>query len=271
MDADFARALAAGLGIAGAGGLLGCFVVWRRMAYFGDSLAHSAILGIALGMLYGFNINFGMIAICTLFAALLMALQRQNILATDTLLGVLAHAALSVGVVIMSLADHVDGESDGDLHLHNFLFGDISRLEPLQTLLILGVAVIIALSIARNWETLTLMTIHEDIAKVEIGDTRNLHLMFTLLITLFVAISVQIVGTLLITSALIIPAAAASRLARSPTQMALFAVALGALAMCLGLIGAQQLDISAGPVVVLVMSILFAALFPLGAVANSRA
>ena len=93
------RAVIAGIGVAIIAGAIGCFVVWRKMAYFGDSLAHSALLGVALGLVLGISTNLGTIIICSIFAIVLIWLQQKKILATDTLLGILAHSALSVGTV----------------------------------------------------------------------------------------------------------------------------------------------------------------------------
>ena len=99
------RAIIAGVGIAIIAGAIGCFVVWRKMAYFGDSLAHSALLGVALGLVMGISTNLGTIIICSIFAIVLIWLQQKKILATDTLLGILAHSALSVGMVTLSLLE----------------------------------------------------------------------------------------------------------------------------------------------------------------------
>ena len=124
MADDFViRALIAGMGVALIAGPLGCFVVWRRMSYFGDSLAHSALLGIALGLLYGINVNLGTVIVCSVFALLLVWLQQRRVLATDTLLGILAHAALSIGMVAISFLDNPRFD------LHSYLFGDILTVE----------------------------------------------------------------------------------------------------------------------------------------------
>ena len=105
-EAFIIRAIIAGIGVAIIAGAIGCFVVWRKMAYFGDSLAHSALLGVALGLVMGISTNLGTIIICSIFAVVLIWLQQKNILATDTLLGILAHSALSVGMVTLSLLEN---------------------------------------------------------------------------------------------------------------------------------------------------------------------
>ena len=164
-------AISAGTGVAVVTGVLGCFVVWRRMAYFGDSLAHSALLGIALGLLYGFNINLGTVVVCSIFAAILVWLQQKRVLATDTLLGILAHSALAVGMVAISFLDNPRFD------LHIYLFGDVLTVTRSDLYWIYGgVAVVISLLLV-NWSSLTLMTIHEDLAKAENVNTLRAHLL----------------------------------------------------------------------------------------------
>lgn len=250
------RALAAGIGVALVVGALGCFVVWRRMAYFGDSLAHSSLLGIALGLLYGVSINLGIIVVCTIFAMLLVWLQQKRFLATDTLLGILAHASLSLGMVALSFLDYLQFD------LHSYLFGDILTVSGADILWIyLGGAVVIGLLIA-NWSSLTLMTIHEDLARAEGVNTFRTHLVLMFLMTIVVAFSVRIVGILLITSMLIIPAATARQLAKTPESMAVIASVLAVIAVILGIVGSMQFDTPSGPSIVVAASLLFAILFP---------
>lgn len=112
-------ALLGGLGVAAVAGPLGAFVVWRRMAYFGDTLAHSALLGVALGFLLDINLNLAIIAMCVGLALVLVTLQKKHFIATDTLLGILAHSSLSLGLVAVSFLDHIR------IDLMSYLFGDL--------------------------------------------------------------------------------------------------------------------------------------------------
>ena len=251
------RALAAGIGVALVVGALGCFVVWRRMAYFGDSLAHSSLLGIALGLLYGFSVNLGIVVVCSGFAVLLVWMQHKHLLATDTLLGILAHASLSLGMVALSFLDYLQFD------LHSYLFGDILTVTNSDLLWIyLGGVVVIGLLIA-NWSSLTLMTIHEDLAKAEGVNTFRTQLVLMFLMTIVVAFSVRIVGILLITSLLIIPAATARQLAKTPEAMAIIASIIGVLAVLLGIFGSMQFDTPSGPSIVTAASLLFVIVFPI--------
>ncbi len=105
MDDFLVRALAGGFGVAVIAGPLGAFVVWRRMAYFGDTLAHAALLGVALGFLLGIDINLGIVAVCAAVAVILVVLQRRQPLAGDTLLGILSHGGLALGLIAVAFLE----------------------------------------------------------------------------------------------------------------------------------------------------------------------
>ena len=216
------RAIIAGVGIAIIAGAIGCFVVWRKMAYFGDSLAHSALLGVALGLVMGISTNLGTIIICSLFAVVLIWLQQKKILATDTLLGILAHSALSVGMVTLSLLEK-------SVDLHSYLFGDILAVTSAEIYFILFGGFFVLIFLYFNWSSFVLMTIDEKLAKAEGINIVFYQLLIMLLMTVVVAVSFKIVGLLLITSLLIIPAAAARQLANSPEKMAIISSLLAVL------------------------------------------
>ncbi|WP_339716897.1 iron chelate uptake ABC transporter family permease subunit [uncultured Sneathiella sp.] len=259
MDDFILRALAAGIGVALIAGPLGCFVVWRRMAYFGDSLAHSALLGIALGLLYGLNINLSTVIICAVFALLLVWLQQRRVLATDTLLGILAHAALSIGMVALSFLNNVSFD------LYSYLFGDILTVRMIDLYWIYGGGLLVIGLLWFNWSSLTLMTLHEDLARAEGVNTVWANILLMLLMTIVVAVSIRIVGILLITSMLIIPAATARQLVTSPESMAIWAAVLGLIAVVAGISGSVEFDTPSGPSIVTAAAIMFALLSLLGA------
>ncbi len=246
------RALLAGVGLALICGPLGCFIVWRRMAYFGDTLAHSALLGIALGLLLELDLNLGILAACLLIALLLFLMQRRRGLALDTLLGIFSHAALALGLVTLSLMDSVR------VDLMGYLFGDILAVTQTDLLWIgLGGGLSLALLI-RYWRALVATTVHADLAAAEGVAVEPLRLLLMLMIALVIALAMKIIGVLLITSLLIIPAAAARQFARSPEQMALVAVALGILSVGLGLWSSLQWDLPTGPAIVVSATLIFA-------------
>ncbi|WP_237687942.1 iron chelate uptake ABC transporter family permease subunit [Sneathiella sedimenti] len=264
VDDFILRALAAGIGVALIAGPLGCFVVWRRMAYFGDSLAHSALLGIALGLLYGININLGTVIVCAAFALLLVWLQQRRVLATDTLLGILAHAALSIGMVALSFLNNVSFD------LYSYLFGDILTVRISDLYWIYGGGLMVIGLLILNWSSLTLMTLHEDLARAEGVNTVWANILLMLLMTIVVAVSIRIVGILLITSMLIIPAATARQLVTSPESMAIWAAVFGLIAVIAGISGSVEFDTPSGPSIVTAAAIMFA-LFSTFAVVRRRA
>ncbi|MGF1612018.1 MAG: metal ABC transporter permease [Kiloniellales bacterium] len=252
MDDFLWRALAGGLGVALIAGPLGCFIVWRRMAYFGDSLAHSALLGIAIGILLGINTTLGIIAAAVALALLLVLLQHQQRLASDTLLGIMAHSGLALGLVVLSFFEGLR------IDLMSYLFGDVLAVDYADLLWIYGGGLFALAGLALIWRPLLAITIHEDLARAEGIPVLAVRLAFVLLIAIVIAIAMKIVGILLITSLLIIPAATARGLARTPEQMALLAVLAGGLSVVLGLMGSLQWDTPSGPSVVVAAMALFA-------------
>ncbi|MEA3292043.1 MAG: iron chelate uptake ABC transporter family permease subunit [Pseudomonadota bacterium] len=245
------RAILAGLGVALVAGPLGCFVVWRRMAYFGAALSHAALLGIALSFLLQADLRLGVIFVSISFSTLLFLLERLQRLSSDTLLGILAHATLAAGLVVISLS------GNAGVDLMGYLFGDILSVSREDLLWIwLGGGLVLAL-LVRYWRELLLEAISEDLAVVEGVNSRKIRFLFLLLLSLVIAVAIQVVGILLIVSLLIIPAAAARRVSRSPEQMALLAGIAGILAVLAGLWGSWQWDTPAGPSIVLAASLLF--------------
>ncbi len=246
------RALFAGIGVALVAGPLGCFIVWRRMAYFGATLSHAALLGIALGLLLGVNVNLGVVLVSVLVSLLLVALQQQRRLASDTLLGILAHGALALGLVVIAFMETVR------VDLLAYLFGDILAVTDGDLLWIYGGGVPSLALLVAIWRSLLFVTVHEELAQVEGVPVAAVRLTFMILIGLVIATAMKIVGILLIVSLLIIPAATARQLARTPEQMALLAAGVGAISVVLGLSASMQWDAPAGPSIVVAAVALFA-------------
>lgn len=253
--ADFLLfALLGGLGVAIVAGPLGSFVVWRRMAYFGDTLAHSALLGVSIGFLLDINMNLAVIFCCVGLALALVAMQRQRMVATDTLLGIMAHSALSLGLVAVALLDiRVD--------LMSYLFGDLLAVGREDLYWIYGGGLLVLILLKLLWQPLLAITINEELAQVEGVNVALTRLILMLLIAVVIAIAMKIVGLLLITSLLIIPAASARRLARTPEQMAFGAALVGGLSVAGGLALSWHLDTPAGPSVVVIALLIFILLY----------
>jgi zinc transport system permease protein len=250
-EAFLIRALIAGLGVAAIAGPIGCFIVWRRMAYFGETLAHASLLGVGLGLLFGVDLTLGVIATTLAVAVALLALRSQRELATDTLLGILSHGALAAGIVVASLLTWVRFD------LMSLLFGDILTVSTRDILWVWLGGVVVMTGIAFLWRDLLALTVHEELATAEGVNAQKVEIGFVLLIAILIAVAMKIVGILLITALLIIPAAAARRVVRSPEGMAVWASIIGMIAVVLGLVLSGELDSPSGPSIVLMAAALF--------------
>jgi zinc transport system permease protein len=252
MDDFLWRALAAGIGVAVLSGPLGAFVVWRRLAYFGDTLAHAALLGVAVGLIVGVDYTVGVVAVCAAVAVLLVFLSEGRRFSGDTVLGILSHGTLAIGVLAVAMTE------GPRIDLTAYLLGDILAVTgaDLWALGVLG-AVVLAALIAL-WRPLLAITVHEDVARVEGVPVRAVGIGFMILMAATVALAMKVVGILLVTGLLVVPAAAARRLARTPESMAVLAAAAGVLAVIVGLSGAVAFDLPAGPAIIVAALMLFA-------------
>lgn len=244
-------ALLAGLGVAIVAGPLGCFIVWRRMAYFGDTLAHAALLGVALSFLLDTNPVFPVFMLSMLIAFIVFFQSNKSSFSSDSMLGLLSHSTLAVGLVVLSFITWTR------VDLNSLLFGDILSVSQVDLLIIyLGGTFAMGILIW-IWRPLFALTVNVELAKAEGGNPQRIELIFMLLMALIVAISIKIVGVLLITSLLIIPTLAARRFATSPEMMAVTASALGCLSVAGGLLGSLQWDTPSGPSIVAAALIIF--------------
>ena len=253
LDDFFTRALIAGIGLALTAGPLGCFVVWRRMAYFGDTMAHSALLGVALSLLFSVNLMASVFAVAVTVSLVLLLLQRRQALSADALLGILSHATLAVGLVLVAFMSWVRFD------LIAFLFGDILAVTPADIAVIWGGGAVVLALVAWLWRPLLAATVNPEVAEAEGMHPERSRLAFMLLMALVIAIAMKIVGIMLITSLLIIPAAAARRFSTTPEIMAVLASLIGALAVAGGLFGSLTYDTPSGPSIVVAATILFLA------------
>ena len=246
------RALLAGLGLALVAAPLGCFVVWRRMAYYGETVAQAGLIGIAAGLALSLNLTLSVLIVTFAVSGLLLLLGRQQIVPFNSLLGLLAHTALAVGVIATAM---VRGPQ---LDLMAFLFGDIFAVTgtDLQWIYLGGAAALIGLLFV--WRPMLALSVHEDLAAAEGTPTARTKLIFVLILALVVAIAIKIVGVLLTIAFLIMPAAAARPLSETPEQMALFAAIFGGLSVALGLFLSVTFDAPGGPSIVVMLALFFA-------------
>lgn len=263
LDDFFTRALFAATGVAVVAGPLGCFIVWKRLAYFGDTLAHAALLGAAIAFLFDINMTVAIFIVSTLVALSLLVLQSRISISADAILGLISHSSLALGLVVLSFLTWIRFD------LMGLLFGDILAVSKLDVYLIwFGGAAILALLVI-IWRPLFAATVNKELAKAEGRNPDLYELIFMLLMAGVIAIAIKVVGVLLITALLIIPAAAARRFSYSPELMALFAAIIGVTSSVFGLYGSLKWDTPAGPSIVLAAFIIFTiAVSPLGKLIN---
>lgn len=247
------RATLGGVGVAVAAAPLGSFVVWRRMAYFGDATAHAAILGIALALALQTSIFFGALAVALIMAVSVTLLSGRNF-AMDTLLGVLAHTSLSIGLVAVSFLSGIR------IDLMSYLFGDILSVSHNDLMIIWSGALLVVGLIGWRWPALLTSTLNEELAYAAGINPRREQMILTVSLAVTVAVAIKVVGVLLIAAMLIIPAAAARSLAKTPEAMAIIAAIIGSISVVTGLRAAYIFDTPAGPSIVCVAACLFTVL-----------
>jgi len=251
LDDFLIRAMLAGLGVALAAAPMGCFVVWRRMAYFGDATAHASILGVAIALALSVSVFLGAMSMALLMALAVSGLSGRGY-AVDTLLGVLAHSALAFGLVAVSFLSGVR------IDLMAYLFGDILAVGTTDLAVIWGGAGLVLALLSWRWSALLTATLNPDLAHASGIDPRREQLVLTLALAVVVAVAIKVVGVLLIAALLIIPAAAARPFARTPEGMALITILVAALSVLAGLQASLMFDTPTGPSIVCVAALIFA-------------
>lgn len=258
-DSFLVRAALAGLGVAIAAAPLGCFVVWRRMAYFGDATAHAAILGVALALALNMSIMIGVLAVVLVAATVVSSLTTRGY-AMDTLLGVMAHSALAIGLVAVSFLSGVR------IDLMSYLLGDILAVGKTDLAVIWGGAALVLGLIAWRWSALLTTTLNAELAHASGIDPRREQMILTIALAVVIAVAIKVVGVLLIASLLVIPAATARPFSTTPERMAVLASLVGAFSALGGLYLAFQFDTPTGPTIVCLAAACFACASVLGAV-----
>jgi zinc transport system permease protein len=250
LDDFIVRAALAGVGVAVAAAPLGCFVVWRRMAYFGDATAHSALFGVAMALALGISVAAGALAAALGMALAITVLSGRG-WAVDTLLGVIAHAALAVGLLAASLTAGVRGD------LSAYLFGDILAVSRADLGVIWAGALAVCALIGWRWSPLLTATIGPDLAAAGGIRPDREQLALTVALAITVAVALEVVGVLLIAAMLLIPPAAVRPFARSPEAMVWLAGLAGIAAALGGLWASFRWDTPTGPTIVAVAAALF--------------
>jgi zinc transport system permease protein len=251
LDDFFIRALIAGIGIALVAGPLGCFVIWRRLSFFGDTLSHSALLGVTLAFSFDMNIALSVFFVSSAVALVLLKLQKTTNLPGDALLGLLAHSSLAVGLVVISFLSFIRFDIMG------LLFGDILAVAPNDIFIIWIGGVLILLVLKIIWKPLFASTVNYELAEAEGMNPARVNAIFTILMAAIIAISIKMVGLLLITGMLIIPAAMARNLSNNPVQMVVYSVIGGLLSVIVGLFASLELNSPSGPSIITAALVLF--------------
>ncbi|MBS0288853.1 MAG: metal ABC transporter permease [Proteobacteria bacterium] len=240
--------LMGGIGVAMIAGPLGAIMIWRRLAYFGDTLSHSGLLGITLALAFHFNVTLGVCAIALMAAFLLLKLQLRLNVASDTLLGLLSYTTLALGLLVLGFMQDIRVDVLG------FLYGDILAMGWHDVVGIYVGGGVILISLAFLWQSILRVTIDVDLAKVEGLPVGHIQLAYTFLLAITIAVAIKMVGVLLITGLLLIPAAAARPLSNSPEKMACRASLIGLMAVVIGLMISHTWDLPTGPAIVVVSS-----------------
>ena len=251
MDDFIYRAIIASIGVSLIAGSLGCFVIWKRLSYFSDSISHSALLGVALGLATGLGINLGLVIVGGLFAVLIVVLQQKEFWSSDAVLGIFSHLSRSLGIVVLGII----GNQNTDYFA--YLFGDILSITSKDLYWIFSVLIVVVTILVFNWKKLLLLTLNEELAKAEGINKLYYDLLFMFLIALAVSVSVQIVGVLLITSLLIIPPAISRVISNSPVTMILASMIVSIFSVLLGLYLSIDFDLATGPTIVITLGALF--------------
>lgn len=251
------RAFVAGIGLALIAGPLGCFIVWRRLSYFGDTIAHSSLLGVVLSYALNFNLILTVFIISCFVALSLLFLQKRTNLPDDALLGLLSHSVLAIGLVLLGLLSFIR------IDLMGLLFGDILSVNFTDILFVWIGGSIVLILLIWIWRPLFAGTVNLELAKAEGLNPELANAIFTLLIAAVIAIAIKIVGILLITGLLIIPASASRNLSSTPIQMAILASLIGVISVVLGLFSSLTWNTSTGPAILsIAMGIFILTLLP---------
>jgi len=250
-DDFFIRALIAGIGIALVTGPIGCFIIWRRLSFFGDTLSHSALLGVTIGFFFDINVAFSVFLISSAIALILLKLQKTTKLPGDALLGLLAHSSLAVGLVVISFLSSIRFDIMG------LLFGDILAVNEIDLLIIWLGGALILLILKIIWKPLFASTVNNELAEAEGMNPERANAIFTILLAAIIAISIKIVGLLLITGMLIMPAAMSRNISNNPQQMVRLSVIGGLLSVLIGLFSSLQFNSPSGPSIITAALVLF--------------
>ncbi len=254
----FIKAMIAAIGVAFATAPIGVFVLWKRMAYFGDAISHSAIFGLGIATIIAVEPIYGIVFCAIIFCLLIFILGKQKLYSSDSIIGITSCSLLALGMILISIFP-------SNINLENYLFGDLIILQNRDILMIYAVAVLSSVAILIWFPKLLLATINKDLAQISGVEVEKLELKFLLLTALVVACLVKIVGIFLITSMMILPAAIARNFSKTPTQMLFLSLLSSLIIMVGGLFAALFFNLPSSPSI-----IAFAALLLVVAIVTAK-
>jgi ABC-type Mn2+/Zn2+ transport system permease subunit len=259
------RALVAALILSPLCALLGVFMTARRMSFFSDTVAHGALAGIALGFLWGAtDPTLSMLIFSLGIAGAILWLKDNTDLLTDTIMALLMSGSVSLGIIILSMLKGYRGE------IHRLLFGDILAINETQ-LIMAAVLLVVEGGAFFYWiNPLALITAHEEMAHVCGIRVKTMNFIFVLMLTVTVAVSIRLIGILLVTSLLVIPSASARNVSRNLRQQIILSALFGLIGGATGTMMSYQLDIPCGPTIVMAGIILFILSLIIGRVFKRR-
>jgi zinc transport system permease protein len=233
-------------------GPLGALMVWQRLSYFSDTLAHTSLLGAACALSCGVNIYAGM-AISTIAVAYL--LRAPSMLTADTKLALLSHSLFAIALLLMSLLAQKQ-----QINIIHYLYGDILTVSSQQLINISITVLLLLIVLRRYWGSLIMLTLHRELAQAEGLAVQRLQTLYLLLLAISFTVLMPIFGALLLGALFILPQASARLFARTPEAMAWQGSAYGILAVNGGLALSYWLDWPSSPTIIVVASGIFAML-----------
>lgn len=238
--------------------ILGTMIVNNKMAFFSDALGHSALTGIAIGMLLGIsNINISMIIFAVVFALLLNFIKNKTTYGADTIISVFSSIAIALGLAILAQTGNFNKYS-------SYLVGDILSITPSEILYLFITFIAVMLFWYFMFNKLNVISINKTLAKSRGVNTKLIDNIFVILIAIIVMISIRWIGILLINSLLILPAAASRNVAKSMRSYHLLSVIFSVFSGITGLILSYYWNIPTGPMIVIISGIIYFVTFVIG-------
>jgi len=246
MEVQFLYSLITGIFIGGVAGYLGSLLITKRMALVGDALGHIALPGVALALIYGFNVSLGALPALILGIILIWLFEMRTKLPMEALTGIVFTASVAIAFLFLP-----------EEKISTALIGDISQVGPWDTLVSVILSIFTFLVLRKIFNKMILANLSEDLAKVEHIKVEKHNFIFLVCIAFVVALGIKVTGSLLMGALVITPAAAARNIANNLSQYSFGALIIGVISAVLGILLFKVFALPAGPLVILVASLIF--------------